>query len=65
VNVVSPGVLVDGEESAHALDHTADRIPVGRPGSPEDVVRAVLFFCSPAADFLTGQVMSVAGGWRL
>jgi len=65
VNVVSPGVLVDGEESAHALDHSADRIPVGRRGSPEDVVRAVLFFCSPAADFLTGQVMSVAGGWRL
>ena len=65
VNVVSPGVLVDGEESAHAVDHSADRIPVGRPGSPDDVVRAVLFFCSPAADFLTGQVVAVAGGWRL
>jgi 3-oxoacyl-[acyl-carrier protein] reductase len=65
VNVVSPGVLVDGEQSAHALDHSADRIPVGRPGSPKDVVRAVLFFCSPAADFVTGQVVSVAGGWRL
>ena len=58
-------MLVDGKESAHALDHSADRIPVGRPGSPDDVVRAVLFFCSPAADFVTGQVMSVAGGWRL
>ena len=65
VNVVSPGVLADGEDSAHALDHSADRIPVGRPGAPEDVVRAVLFFCSPAADFLTGQVLDVAGGWRL
>lgn len=65
VNVVSPGVLEDGEESAHAVDHSADRIPVGRPGAPDDVVRAVLFFCSPAADFLTGQVVAVAGGWRL
>jgi 3-oxoacyl-[acyl-carrier protein] reductase len=65
VNVVSPGVLADGEESAHAVDHSADRIPVGRPGAPDDVVRAVLFFCSPAADFLTGQVVAVAGGWRL
>jgi 3-oxoacyl-[acyl-carrier protein] reductase len=65
VNVVSPGVLADGEQAAHALDHTADRVPVGRPGSPDDVVRAVLFFCSPAADFLTGQVVAVAGGWRL
>ena len=67
VNVVSPGVLADGDagragaESAYA----ADRIPVGRPGGPDDVVRAVLFFCSPAADFLTGQVLAVAGGWRL
>jgi 3-oxoacyl-[acyl-carrier protein] reductase len=65
VNVVSPGVLADGDESAHALDHSADRIPVGRPGSPDDVVRAVLFFCSPAADFVTGQVLDIAGGWRL
>lgn len=65
VNVVSPGVLADGEQSVHALDHSADRIPVGRPGSPDDVVRAVLFFCSPAADFVTGQVVAVAGGWRL
>jgi 3-oxoacyl-[acyl-carrier protein] reductase len=65
VNVVSPGVLADGDENAHAIDHSADRIPVGRPGSPDDVVRAVLFFCSPAADFLTGQVLDVAGGWRL
>jgi hypothetical protein len=25
----------------------------------------VLFFCSPAADFVTGQVLDIAGGWRL
>jgi 3-oxoacyl-[acyl-carrier protein] reductase len=65
VNVVSPGVLADGDDSPHALDHSADRIPVGRPGAPEDVVRAILFFCSPAADFVTGQVLDIAGGWRL
>lgn len=65
VNVVCPGVLADGDEVLSALDHAGDRIPVGRSGSPEDVVRAVLFFSSPAADFLTGQVLAVAGGWRL
>jgi 3-oxoacyl-[acyl-carrier protein] reductase len=65
VNVVCPGVLTDGDAAEQTPDQSADRIPVGRPGAPEDVVRAVLFFCSPAADFLTGQVLDVAGGWRL
>jgi NAD(P)-dependent dehydrogenase (short-subunit alcohol dehydrogenase family) len=68
VNVVCPGVLSDGvsspgsEQGAFSL---GDRVPVGRPGTPGDVVRAVLFFASPAASFLTGQVLAVAGGWRL
>lgn len=70
VNVVAPGVLLeDGQDRLHALDNPgstlADRVPVGRTGAPEDVVRAVLFFTSPSADFLTGQVLAVAGGWRL
>lgn len=70
VNVVSPGVLMDDGPVSHAAAnhaavHLGDRVPVGRTGSPEDVVRAVFFFTSPAADFLTGQVLSVAGGWLL
>ncbi len=70
VNVVSPGVLSDdGVQGLAVLDgstpNLGDRIPVGRVGSPDDVVRAVLFFASPAADFLTGQVLSIAGGWGL
>jgi 3-oxoacyl-[acyl-carrier protein] reductase len=68
VNVVSPGVLQDGEQAAaieNGSSRASDRVPVGRPGVPEDVVRAVFFFASPAADFLTGQVLDVAGGWRL
>lgn len=65
VNVVSPGVLADGDDGAREMDQSSDRIPVGRPGAPDDVTRAVLFFASPAADFLTGQVLDVAGGWRL
>ena len=64
VNVVSPGVVADGD-GAREIDQSSDRIPVGRSCSAEDVVRAVLFFASPSADFLTGQVLDVAGGWRL
>lgn len=62
VNVVSPGPIVGDDPLAEPL---GDRVPVGRPGSADDVVRAVLFFASPAADFVTGQVLEVAGGWRL
>ena len=70
VNVVCPGVLTDGDDADTEVDLAAaarlgERAPMGRPGSLEDVVRAILFFASPAADYLTGQVLAVAGGWRL
>lgn len=67
VNVVSPGVLAEGDDGRAGVEnaYAEDRIPVGRSGGPDDLVRAVFFFCSPAADFLTGQVLAVAGGWRL
>ena len=67
VNVVSPGLLKDesGDKVAAAADAMlGDRVPVGHAGDAADVVRAVLFFASPAADFVTGQVVEVAGGAR-
>jgi len=68
VNVVSPGLLRDetGNKETAAADATlGDRVPVGHAGCAEDVVRAVMFFASPAAEFVTGQVVEVAGGSRL
>jgi 3-oxoacyl-[acyl-carrier protein] reductase len=66
VNVVSPGLLGDEAEDRTGRSPTliSDRVPVGHAGAAEDVVRAVLFFASPAADFVTGQVVEVAGGAR-
>jgi NAD(P)-dependent dehydrogenase (short-subunit alcohol dehydrogenase family) len=67
VNVVSPGLLKDetGSKAAAAADVLlGERVPVGHPGRAADVVRTVLFFASPAADFVTGQVVEVAGGSR-
>ncbi len=38
------------------------RIPMGRVAEPEDIIGAVLFFVSPASDFLTGQTLYIDGG---
>ena len=43
-------------------DSLVSRIPLGRIAEPEDVMRAVLFFVSPASDFITGQTLYVDGG---
>jgi gluconate 5-dehydrogenase len=67
VNGVAPTV-VRGEMGSHWLDNPAtrgpllQRIPLGRVAEPEDVVGATLFFCSPAAAFVTGQVLYLDGG---
>lgn len=67
VNVVCPGLMSDEEASVVPDEHANvwDRVPVGHGGTSDDVTRAVFFFASPAADFLTGQVLAVSGGWLL
>jgi 3-oxoacyl-[acyl-carrier protein] reductase len=68
VNVVSPGLIrYDGEpSSANGADTLlGQRVPVGHTGTVQDVVRAVLFFAAPAAEFVTGQVIEIAGGARI
>jgi gluconate 5-dehydrogenase len=67
VNGVAPTV-VRTEMGAHWLKNPKtrawlkERIPLGRVAEPADVVGAVLFFCSPAADYVTGQILYVDGG---
>ena len=67
VNGVAPTV-VRTEMGAHWLKNPKtrawlrERIPLGRVAEPKDVVGAVLFFCSPASDFVTGQILYVDGG---
>ena len=67
VNGVAPTV-VRTEMGAHWLKNPKtrawlkERIPLGRVAETEDVAGAVLFFCSPAADYVTGQILYVDGG---
>ena len=39
--------------------------PLRRIGKPEDIARAVIFFASDQADWITGQVLQVGGGNRM
>jgi 3-oxoacyl-[acyl-carrier protein] reductase len=41
------------------------RFPIGRPPTVEDVAATVAFFASEEAEYVTGQVMNVSGGWML
>lgn len=54
---------VVGAESVEAyLEAMAARIPMGRPGLPEDTANAVAFLCSDEANYITAESMNVSGG---
>jgi NAD(P)-dependent dehydrogenase (short-subunit alcohol dehydrogenase family) len=66
VNVVNPPIMDDKDLSLEeALRVTDARFPAGRPPSVQDVAEAVKFFASEESSFITGQVMTVSGGWML
>jgi 2-dehydro-3-deoxy-D-gluconate 5-dehydrogenase len=50
-------------ENAEFKADVLSRIPLGRIGRPEDVVGAVVYLASPAADLVTGHTLLVDGGW--
>ena len=69
VNAVCPGIIKTplSEEHQHLDDPAAEeavgnRHPIGRVGQPEEVADAVLWLCSDASSFVTGQSIVVDGG---
>ncbi|MEW1722042.1 SDR family NAD(P)-dependent oxidoreductase [Streptomyces sp. NPDC093109] len=68
VNCVAPGTMDTplmrglGADS-EAYDRLAERIPLGRLGTPEEIAEAVAFVSSPEASYLTGHTLAVDGGW--
>lgn len=47
---------------ASLLESVKSACPLGRLGTPEDAAGAVLFFCSPLSDYVTGEVLICGGG---
>jgi 3-oxoacyl-[acyl-carrier protein] reductase len=65
VNAVAPGFIdTDMTRTLPAAQRQAllQQIPTGRFGTPEDVAACVLFLASDAAQYITGEVISVSGG---
>ena len=76
VNAVSPGpVYTDFNKKVMAqrskslgiseddmIERVRKAVPLGRWGEPVDIARAVSFLCSPAASWITGEVLRVSGG---
>lgn len=61
VNAVGVGAIGDPLVAGDAA--MVGHASVGRPGTVEEVADAVLFLCDPANSYLTGQMLSVDGGW--
>ena len=68
VNALCPGYVLTDINAAELqkeknFKYITGKIPAGRLGTVDDIAGAVVFLASSSADFMTGQVMTVDGGW--
>ena len=68
VNAVAPG-FIDTRMNSSLTDRDVgeirDDVPLGRTGMPDDVAQAVLFLAENGASYITGQILTVDGGWKI
>jgi NAD(P)-dependent dehydrogenase (short-subunit alcohol dehydrogenase family) len=68
INALAPGMIetpmITGNPP-EALQAFLEKTPAGRPGQPEEIAEIILFLAGPDAGFITGQTISVDGGWGI
>jgi len=71
VNAIAPGIVKAGL-AGKQLDHdpryaarVSKVIPLGSPGNPEDIAKAVIYLAGPDTDYMTGSVLTLDGGCSL
>jgi 3-oxoacyl-[acyl-carrier protein] reductase len=73
VNAIAPGsILTEGtkqlfyaaEGQFHAnMQRMLDHVPLGRPGTSEEIAHAALFLAAPESSYINGHILTVDGGW--
>ncbi|SFD60968.1 3-oxoacyl-[acyl-carrier protein] reductase [Lentibacillus persicus] len=64
-NMVCPGNIVGDMKEAEIEESrkmTDDKTPIGRPGTGEDIARAILYLCDQNSDMITGSIFEITGG---
>ena len=66
VNCIAPGIIETGMNSnltVEELNDFVNEVPLGRMGSADEIAEAAYFLSSPAAEYITGQVLGINGGY--
>jgi NAD(P)-dependent dehydrogenase (short-subunit alcohol dehydrogenase family) len=71
INAVNPGPIATDmvdrilEPLGITVDSFASTVPMGRVGQAEEIAQAVIFLCSDAASYITGQPLAIDGGYTV
>jgi len=62
VNVIAPGLIAHDHSHRQSQERLLPRVPLGRLGTPHDVLGLCAFLLGEAGNYVTGQVLTVDGG---